>query len=294
MDLNAVADELYGLRPEEFTAARNSHAATARKAGERELAKQIKKLRRPALAAWAANLLVREQPGQVQPLIQLGQGLRQAHQDFDGEQLRELTAQQHALISALSRQARRLAAEAGHRLSEDAQHEVEETLHAVLADPQAAREWAAGRLTKPLSATTGFTAAARGGATQPAAAPRAAPKRPAPRGDTEQAQERGRRRVAQARQDAEDAERELRERQEESAAAARAAEDATKLTQTLQQRVTGLKEELKKTEEEQRQARSAERAARGRVRDADREVRQARRRAQAAAARLERLTAGSG
>ncbi len=45
------------------------------------------------LSAWASNLLVREQPDEVQRLVHLGEALRQAHQDLDGEQLREL---QHA------------------------------------------------------------------------------------------------------------------------------------------------------------------------------------------------------
>ncbi len=106
MDLEAVADELYGLRPQEFTAVRNQRAAAARKAGDRELAEQIKNLRRPTLAAWASNLLVREQPDEVQPLIELGEGLRNAHRALDGEQLRELSRQQHVLITAMSRQAR--------------------------------------------------------------------------------------------------------------------------------------------------------------------------------------------
>ncbi|MDQ0938713.1 hypothetical protein [Streptomyces sp. V1I1] len=48
--------------------------------------------------------------------------------------LRELSRQQHALVGALARQARQMAADAGHTVSEDVQHEVESTLHAVLAE----------------------------------------------------------------------------------------------------------------------------------------------------------------
>ncbi|MFV0138119.1 hypothetical protein ACLGIH_34035 [Streptomyces sp. HMX87] len=62
MDLETVSDELYGLRPGDFTAARNERAKAARSAGDRELAEQIRRLRRPTLAAWAGNLLVRQQP----------------------------------------------------------------------------------------------------------------------------------------------------------------------------------------------------------------------------------------
>ncbi|MFE2631832.1 hypothetical protein ACFXDP_28475, partial [Streptomyces sp. NPDC059374] len=59
VDLDAVADELYGLRPEQFTAARNERVAAARSAGNRKLADAIGRLRRPSLSAWASNTLVR-------------------------------------------------------------------------------------------------------------------------------------------------------------------------------------------------------------------------------------------
>ncbi|MER6739120.1 hypothetical protein, partial [Streptomyces puniciscabiei] len=156
MDLDTVADELYGLQPEEFVAARDRRALDARKAGDQALAKEIGALRRPSLAAWAGNLLVRRQPEEVQPLLDLGESLRRAHRELDGPQLRKLVRRQSEVIGALGRQARRLAAEAGRPVGEGVQREVEETLHAVLADPEAAREWAAGRLVKPLSAMFGF------------------------------------------------------------------------------------------------------------------------------------------
>ncbi|GHH57084.1 hypothetical protein [Streptomyces candidus] len=288
MDFESVADELYGLRPEDFTAARNERARAARTAGDRNLAKRITALRRPTLSAWASNLLVREQSGEVGPLVRLGEQLRQAHHNLDGEQLRELTHQQRVLIGALSRQARQLTAEAGHEVSEDVQQEVEETLHAVLADPQAATEWAAGRLVKPLSTTSGFAAAqgASAGAAQPSRTPKAAPAR----GDASDAEARRRKKLDRTRQEAEDAQEDLRQREKESAAISRQAQDAGELVQNLKQRVTELAEELKSTEEQQRKARTEEREARGRARDADRRMREARRRAEAAAAQVKRLT----
>ncbi|MFF4214587.1 hypothetical protein ACFYZE_35720 [Streptomyces sp. NPDC001796] len=108
MDLDAVADELYALAQGDFTAASDERAKAARAAGDRELAEQIRRLRRPTLAAWASNLLVREQPDEVQRLLQLGEALRQAHKNLDGEQLRELSAQQHQVTFALVRQASQL------------------------------------------------------------------------------------------------------------------------------------------------------------------------------------------
>lgn len=52
MDLESVADELYGLPPGEFVAARGRHVAAARTAKDPALAKQIAALRKPTLAAW--------------------------------------------------------------------------------------------------------------------------------------------------------------------------------------------------------------------------------------------------
>ncbi|MFI6493997.1 hypothetical protein [Streptomyces sp. NPDC050564] len=292
MDLDAVADELYGLAPEDFTATRDARAAAARSAGDRPLAEKIRKLRRPSSSAWAANLLVRERPDEIQPLLQLGQALRQAHDDLDGEQLRELSRRQHLLINALSRQAGQLAKEAGHPISDGVQREVESILHAVLADPSAAQEWAAGRLVKPFSQPLGFptvgdTAPRRAPA---ASAPSTAP-RPAARAPRDPAAEERRRLVEQARQEAADTERELRDLEDEAATAGREANEAEEAENSLQQRVGELALEVKRLQGEQRQARAAAQKARERVRVVDRQVREARRRAEASAAQVERLTA---
>ncbi|MFH9705936.1 hypothetical protein ACH4MW_05930 [Streptomyces luteogriseus] len=289
MDYDSVADELYALRPEEFTAARASAMASARTAGDRELAERIRALRKPSLAAWVSNLLVRSNPGEVELLLRLGEGLRQAHQDLDGTQLRELSRRQHALIRTLSLQARQLAKEAGHPIGESVQREVENTLHAVLADPEAAEAWAGGRLAKPLSAAVGFPAAAQGARPQRPAPPAApAPSRP---GGKEG--ERRRRKLAQAREDAEAAERELRDLQGEAAVAGQEVADAKQQVDGLQRRVEELTGELERVRGEHQQARFAERAARERARTADRRAREAGRRAATAAARLERLASSS-
>ncbi|MEV8565523.1 hypothetical protein AB0436_08020 [Streptomyces sp. NPDC051322] len=299
MDFDAVADELYGLLPDDFTVTRNERAREAREAGDRSLARQISELRRPSLSAWASNLLVREHPEEVEPLVQLGAGLRQAHQDLDGEQLRELSGQQRSLVSALSRQAGQLAGEAGHRISEDAQREVEDTLHAVLADPQAARDWAKGRLTKPLDATLSFAAAAEvspdsGRSPGRSGKPSATAGRAARRQTTATAEKQRRRRFAEARREAEDAERELLACRNEAATADREAERAGVRVTECRQRVVELSDELKKAEEQHRRSRDGEREARDRARARGREVREAKRRAEAAAAHVESLAEPGG
>ncbi|WP_264925832.1 hypothetical protein, partial [Streptomyces sp. A012304] len=230
MDLDTVADELYGLRPEEFTAARATRMAAARTAGDRALADRIGKLRRPSRSAWASNLLVRERPDEIEPLLRLGQALRQAHHDLDGTQLRALVRRQRQLVGALARQAGELTAAAGHPIGEDARREVESTLHAVLADEDAARAWATGRLVKPLTPAVGFPEVADTALRRTPAPP--PPPRPPARLDDKR-----RERLTRARQAAREADDELRDRQREARSADRAATEAGEETDRLRRRV---------------------------------------------------------
>ncbi|MDX6761738.1 MULTISPECIES: hypothetical protein [Streptomyces] len=177
VDVDAVAAELYGLRPEEFTAARDAHAAAARKAGQRAEAKRIAALRRPTLAVWAANRLARADADQAQHLLEIGQGLREAHRTLSGEDLRKLSHHQHVVIAAMAGEARRLAGEAGQDLSPGAQHEVEQILRGVLADPDAAEAWARGVLAKAPPRAVGFAEVAP----EPGTAPRPQQQEPKPK-----------------------------------------------------------------------------------------------------------------
>ncbi|EXU67897.1 hypothetical protein Z951_11980 [Streptomyces sp. PRh5] len=309
MDLDAVADELYALPPADFIAARDERAKDARTAGDRKLAERVRRLRRPTKAAWASNLLVRRQPDEAEQVLRLGEALRQAHQDLDGGQLRKLSTQQRQVIAALARQARDLTAQAGQPIGEGAQREVEETLRAVLADPEAGREWVRGRLAKPLAAPTGFAFAA--GAARPAPPTSGRGERvsggrvadlDAARSRRRERQEQERRRAqqekrreqrerqARAHQEAEDAERRLRAREAELSAVEDEQGRADQRKHQAQQRLADLRKQLKEAEGEQREAEDAVREARTRTRKADQAVREARRRATDAAARAEQLT----
>ncbi|MFE7182428.1 hypothetical protein [Streptomyces erythrochromogenes] len=168
VDVDAVAAELYGLRPEEFTAARDASAAAARKAGQRAEAKRIAALHRPTRAVWAANRLARADADQARHLLEIGQGLHEAHRTLSGEDLRKLSHQQHVVIAAMAGEARRLAGEAGEELSAGVQREVEQILRSVLADPGAADAWARGVLAKAPPEAVGFAEVAP----EPGAEPR--------------------------------------------------------------------------------------------------------------------------
>jgi hypothetical protein len=177
VDLEDVADELYGLPPEEFIAARREREAQARAAGDRALAKEIAALGKPSTAAWVCNLLAREQRAEVDGLVELGGMLREAQENLAGDELRELDVQRRRLVAALARQGRALAYQHGHPVTTAVADQVEETLRAALADPEAAEELGAGRLTTALS-YSGLGTGARPDLR--VVAPRERPEKPAP------------------------------------------------------------------------------------------------------------------
>src|SRR5919199_3728672 len=98
-----IAQRLYGLLPEEFTAARDQAAREAKANGDRTTASAIAGLRRPSLAAWLVNALVRHRADEVEQLLALGEALRSAQQGLEGEQLRTLGRQRQQLIAAVGR-----------------------------------------------------------------------------------------------------------------------------------------------------------------------------------------------
>ncbi len=151
MDLEQVADELYEVPPEEFVALRTERQDAAKADGDKALAKEIGALPKPSAAAWACNLLVREHRGEIEDLVELGDLLREAQENLAGDQLRALDVQRRQLVTALTRQARGLSAGRGHPVSTAVATQVEETLRAAMADPDAGRALLTGRLTSPMS-----------------------------------------------------------------------------------------------------------------------------------------------
>ncbi|WP_431782788.1 hypothetical protein [Streptomyces chumphonensis] len=284
MGFDEVADELYRGPPEEFTAARDAAVRAARKAGERRLAAELKELRRPTRAAWVSNTLVRERPEEVGPLVELGEALRRAQAELDGAGLRELGARQHAVVGAMAQEAGRLASAAGRPVGDDVLEEVRRTLHAVLADPEAARRWAEGRLVRPLRAEAGFPAVGAGPGAEPGAVRDLGAARERRRAREARAGRReAERRAAEERR----AERERRRGEErraavdaERAVAARRAEleAARERLAGARERADALAEELAAAREAVAAAEEGERAARAAVGDAERAARRAGRR----------------
>jgi hypothetical protein len=151
VDLDEVADELYAVPPEEFIALRTTRQDEAKADGDKALAKEIGAFPKPSAAAWACNLLVREQRAEIEGLVELGNLLREAQENLAGDQLKALDAQRRQLLTALTRQARALAHGQGHAVSTAGATQIEETLRAAMSDPEAGRALLTGRLTSPMS-----------------------------------------------------------------------------------------------------------------------------------------------
>jgi hypothetical protein len=158
-----AGDELFGLPPEEFVAARDELARRLRREGDAEAAKQVKALRRPSLSAWAVNRLARERRRALGPLLAAGERLRAAHQAaLAGEgaaELRSAAKAEREAVAGLVETALELLREAGHPTTDATRDRVAATLHAAAASPEAADLVRNGRLTTDLD-PSGFGTAA--------------------------------------------------------------------------------------------------------------------------------------
>jgi hypothetical protein len=169
--VDAVADVLYGLTPDEFSGARDQFVKQAREQKNQPLARELGKLRKPTQSAWLVNQLWRDQREVIEQLFQLSSELSAAQAQASGSALRELTAQRRQLENALLQQAIGLARQKGVHVSDSVAREAQETLGAALALPEVADEVRRGHLVKPAS-YAGF------GAPSTAAPVRSTPREP--------------------------------------------------------------------------------------------------------------------
>lgn len=161
-------DTLYWVEPEAFTAQRTKLAAEAKKRGDEAAAERIAAARKPTTAAWIVNRVALAHKDTKKRLADLGDRLRAAHAEMDGERIRALSAEQHRLIEGLARAA--FEAADVTRPSASVREDVTGTLQAAIADPEVRERL--GRLAKP-EQWSGF-----GGFSD------AAPSRPAKRSQT--------------------------------------------------------------------------------------------------------------
>jgi len=149
-----AGDELFGLAPDAFVAARDELARRLRREGDAEAARRVKALRRPPLSAWAVNRLARDRGPGLDALLAAGERLRAAHDAaLAGEGAAELRAaarDEREAVAGLVQAALELLRKAGHPATDTTRERVAATLHAAAASPEAADLVRHGRLTADL------------------------------------------------------------------------------------------------------------------------------------------------
>jgi hypothetical protein len=244
------ADELYGLALDQFIPERGALVKALRAEKRRDEAAAVAALRKPSVAAWAVNQLVRSQGSSVQELFAAGDELREAQARLldgsgDGKALRAANERERAAVDELVQAARGLLSSDGHELSPAVVERVADTLHAAALDEGAREQVREGRLERELRhvglglgesadpfavappapkrrAATPDHSATKAKADAPAPARKPAAARPkAPSADERRAER------DQAKRDREERERRERERAE-ARKAARVAEAAAK------------------------------------------------------------------
>ena len=230
--------DLYALTPEEFTAARDEAAKED---------KSLKALRKPSVAAWVVNTLVRREPALLEQLVDLGAALREATSARQGDQLRELTEQRHQLVQAVTEQAIALV---DRDITQAVRTEVSQTLEAAMADPGSAEAVQSGQLVRALS-YAGFGGVDLEGAVADLPKPK-----PKPKSDSSKKLQKLEAAALDAQGTLDDAVR-LAERTTQAFDAAEAdSSEASDQVTAAEQRAEDLRQQLKQAEHELQQARS--------------------------------------
>ncbi len=153
-NLQSELDKLYNQPLESFTRARNDLAARLRKAHQDDAARTVLALRKPSTVAWVANHLAREQPKQVETLLQAAERLREAQQRSLGgkasaDEVGEASSAEREAVRTLLATAR---AALGPRATPGLLERLSQTLRAAAIDQEGRALLQRGRLTKELKA----------------------------------------------------------------------------------------------------------------------------------------------
>jgi len=149
-DLPPDADAIYGLPLEDFVPERAAVAKRLRSEGDRETAKRVTALRKPSVAAWTINQLVRSRAKDVAAFTKAADGLRAAQGALlEGRgspaDLRTARAAERKAVGRLIEVARGLFP-GGREPGESTLERIGATLHAAAADEAIRDEVLSGRL----------------------------------------------------------------------------------------------------------------------------------------------------
>lgn len=280
-NLEEELDRLYTLEPDSFVAQRERLARGLRKAGQREEAEQVKRLRKPTLSAWTINQLARQERRDIDLLLDAGHRLREAQQGLlageDRTSLDEARRTQRDALASLRQAARRILGEAGRGGNEAVLDRTMGTLQAAAVLSEGRELLARGRLTGDLEAT-GFELLApfaeevsskqESAKPRPSERKRTASRKPVsrpPERDAAQERQEHRKRVEDARRDFREArtaskaaEKDLREAERNASKARRELAQAEEL---VRKNAAAAAEAQMAVEQAEKQLRNAERKA---------------------------------
>lgn len=151
--LTEIAAELHSAPPTDFVSTRDTRA---KQVEDRELAAQVKSLRKPSIAAWVMNLFAVERSERLGQALQLAEELREAQEDLDASALSKLSRDRRALTAQLAQEAASLASARGERITDSTIEAVRQTINAAFFDPDAAAAVASGRLLRELEPSSAF------------------------------------------------------------------------------------------------------------------------------------------
>ncbi|MGB9182915.1 MAG: hypothetical protein WCB67_02535 [Solirubrobacteraceae bacterium] len=149
------ARDLYGLPRELFVPERGALAKSLRAEGDREQAASVAGLRKPSVAAWAVNQLIRTQDRAVASLFQAGDALLHTQAELlagrgDARALREAAERERVAVDELVNVSRGLLSTNGYELTQTTLDNVTATLHAAALSEEAREKVRQGCLEREL------------------------------------------------------------------------------------------------------------------------------------------------
>jgi hypothetical protein len=288
--LDKEIDALYALPSGEFVAARDELAARLKREGERDESGRVKALRRPTVAAWAVNQLVRRHSSEVDELLAAGDELRKAQRRAlsgvasGGSALRQAGDRRRKALRDLVGPAEGLLEEEGHGATGTIDA-IQATLEAASTDEETGRIVRQGRLSKELPPPSGFGAVEGLSLVvtpeeEPKELGKATPRKRSRAGEDEAA------RRAQARAERDHARTEARQSEREAERARKAAQRAAEAAIKAQEEADRAQEAAERTRRRAREMAAAAREAGEAAAKADRQAERTRKAADEAERRL--------
>lgn len=160
MTLDEATEQLYGVDLDDFAPERTRLAKELRGEGRREEAAQLAKLRKPTVAAWALNQLVRRHRREVDLLLHAGHRLRQSQagvvRGADRSSFEQARQTETEAVRELGREAEALLRTTRGSASDTVLDQVVRGLRAAAVSEEGREHLARGDFVRPHEEESGF------------------------------------------------------------------------------------------------------------------------------------------